>query len=156
EDQHLRLAYDGRNLEIMVTGHPHENYKQLFGRIVAIVAWRTNVHFVSLGEATWQVKERGLQADLSYCFDPAKIQVARDALKRKSLNQGDYPSPDLAIEIDLSPPQTDRSATYAELGVSEIWRFVKGQKVVIEQLQPDGSYLPAESSRFLPLRAADI
>jgi hypothetical protein len=28
--------------------------------------------------------------------------------------------------------------------------------VVIEQLQADGSYAPAESSRFLPVRASDI
>jgi hypothetical protein len=38
--------------------------------------------------------------------------------------------------------------------VVKIWRL-DGASVVFEQLQDDGSYLPAEKSRFLPLRPAD-
>ena len=110
----------------------------------------------SCGETTWQTKVRGLQADLSYYFDPGKIQVARDALARKSIDPADYPRPDLAIEIDISDPQIDRPSIYADLGVVEVWRYVNGQKLVIEHLQADGSYAPVESSRFLQIRAVDI
>jgi hypothetical protein len=55
--------------------------------------------------------DRGLQADLSYYFDPEKMRVSRQALKRKSMDPADYPSaPDLAIEIDASRPKVDRPA----------------------------------------------
>ena len=37
EGQHVRLAYDGEDLEIMTTGYPHERYKELLGKIVAAV-----------------------------------------------------------------------------------------------------------------------
>jgi len=53
------------------------------------------------------------------------------------------------------PRKIDRPGIYAALQVAEVWRF-DGKALVIEQLGPDGKYLPAESSRFLPLRADDV
>ena len=99
--------------------------------------------------------ERGLEADLSYYFDPEKRAAEKAAWARKSTEIADYPNPDLAIEIDLSHPQVDRPSIYAALGVAEIWRF-DGEKIVIEHLQEDGTYASAESSRFLPIRAEDV
>ncbi|MGP0065184.1 MAG: Uma2 family endonuclease [Isosphaeraceae bacterium] len=152
EGDHIRLAYDGKDLEIMVTSHLHENWKELLARIVnAVTMWR-RIAYVSNGEATWETTVRGLQADLSYYFDPEKIRTAREALARESMVQADYPNPDLAIEIDMSGPRIDRPAIYADLGVAEVWRL--GRKgFVIEQLQADGSYAPVEESRFLGIRA---
>src|SRR5262249_30977694 len=65
------------------------------------------------------------------------------------------PGTRLAAEIDISRPKVDRPSIYAELGVSEVWRFT-GQAVVIEQLQADGSYAPVEASRFLPVSPAEV
>ena len=68
----------------------------------------------------------------------------------------DYPTaPDLAIEIDASPPKVDRSSVYAELKAEEIWRF-DGAEVKIEQLQPDGTYAEVPTSRFLPVSGEDV
>ena len=64
------------------------------------------------------------------------------------MEQSDYPSPDMAIEIDMSGPKVDRPAIYADLSVAEVWRLGR-KRFVIEQLQADGSYAPAEESRFL-------
>jgi Uma2 family endonuclease len=157
EDQHLRLAYDGKDLELMTTGHLHERYKELLGQFVNVVTLALDIDRERTGESTWDTQdaERGLQADLSYYFDGEKLRVARAAFARKSKAPADYPSPDLAIEIDLSPPKVDRRAIYAALRVAEVWKF-DGRVVVIEQLQPDGTYAPAESSRFLAITAADI
>ena len=33
------------------------------------------------------------------------------------------PNPDLAIEVDISPPKVDRPGIYAALKVMEVWRF---------------------------------
>ncbi len=156
EGQHVRLAYDGKDLEIMVTSNVHENWKELLIKIVNAVTLGLNIDYVSCGETTWKTELRGLQADLSYYFDREKIQAARDALVRKSTDPADYPRPDLAIEIDMSSPQIDRPSIYADLGVVEVWRYIKGPKLIIEHLQADGSYAPLEASRFLRVRAVDI
>ncbi|HMF38862.1 MAG TPA: Uma2 family endonuclease [Isosphaeraceae bacterium] len=152
EGQHVRLIYDGKDLEIMVTGHVHEHYKELLGTIVKAVTMGREVGVVSCGETTWKTVIRGLEADLSYYFEPEKVRVARAALAHQSTNPADYPRPDLAIEIDMSPPQVDRRAIYADLGVVEVWRLVRGQELIIEQLQADGSYASVEESRFLHIR----
>jgi len=155
EGEHVRLAYDGKDLEIMVTSNLHENWKELLSRIVTAVTTWVQIACVSSGEATWKTPDRGLQADLSYYFDPEKIQTARNALARKSMDQADYPNPDLAIEIDMSGPKIDRPAIYADLGVVEVWRLGR-TSLVIENLQADGSYAPVETSRFLRIRAEVI
>jgi Uma2 family endonuclease len=152
EGEHIRLAYDGKDLEMMVTSNFHENWKELLRRIVCTVAMWRRIAYVSNGKATWETTVRGLQADLSYYFDPEKIRTAREALARGLMVQADYPNPDLAIEIDMSGPRIDRPAIYADLRVAEVWRL--GRKgFVIEQLQADGSYAPVEESRFLRIRA---
>jgi Uma2 family endonuclease len=157
ERQHVRLAYDGEDLEIMTTGRLHEDYKELLGQIVGTVSKILGIPRSKLGETTWKRPEiaRGIQADQCYYFVAEKLAADKAARARKSNVVADYPNPDLAIEIDLSDPQVDRSGIYAALRVAEVWRF-DGESLVIEQLRDDGSYVTAEASRFLPLRAADI
>jgi hypothetical protein len=67
----------------------------------------------------------------------------------------DFPNPDLAAEVDVSPPKIDRSGIYAALEVPEFWRARK-KSVSIEQLGPDGAYVPVPRSRFLPVRPEDV
>jgi len=157
DGQHVRLAYDGKDLELMTTGHLHEWYKELLGQFVTVVTLALGIDREKTGETTWDTEDakRGLQADLSYYFDVEKLRAARDAFARKSKNPADYPSPDLAIEIDLSAPEIDRQAIYAALRVVEVWRF-DGATIVIEHLQADGSYARSESSRFLMIGAGDV
>jgi Uma2 family endonuclease len=157
EGQHVRLAYDGEDLEIMTAGYPHENYKEFLGQIVTAVSAAAEIPRKKAGETTWKRPEieRGLQADLSYYFDPEKLAAEKAARARQSTEIADYPNPDLAIEIDLSGPKVDRPGIDARLRVAEVWRF-DGETLVIEHLREDGSYASAESSRFLPLRAEEI
>ena len=157
EGQHIRLAYDGEDLEIMTTGYPHERYKEMFGKIVATVSRVKGIPRKTAGETTWKRPEieRGLQADECYYFRAEKFAIVEAAFARKSMDIADYPNPDLAIEIDLSGPKVDRPGIYAKLKVAEIWRF-DGESLVIEQLQDDGSYAPVKTSRFLPLRPEDL
>ena len=155
EGQNVRLAYDGKDLEIRVTSNLHENWKELLSRFITAVTTWLHIPCVSSGEATWETSDRGLQADLSYYFDAEKIRRAREALARKSTDPADYPKPDLAVEIDVSGPQIDRPAIYADLGVAEVWRLGR-TNFVIEHLQADGSYAPVEASQFLGIRAEVI
>src|SRR5262245_45090820 len=111
EGQHIRLAYDGKDLELLTTSDLHEYYKELFGKFVSAVTFTLDIDHIASGEKTWRTEdtERGPQADLSYYFEPEKLRIARDGLKRKSMDLADFPSaPDLAIEIDASRPMVDR------------------------------------------------
>jgi Uma2 family endonuclease len=157
EGQHVSLAYDGKDLELMTTGPIHEVYKELFGWFVRFMTSELRIRCSGLGETTWKrpAIARGLEADQCYYFTPEKIKVDAESRARKSNDVADYPNPDLAIEIDLSPSQVDRPGIYAALQVPEVWQF-DGESVVIMQLRPDHSYAAAEKSRFLPVRAEEV
>jgi Uma2 family endonuclease len=157
EHQHVYLAYDGKDLEIMTKGRVHEVYREFFGRLVNALTFELRIRCSGLGETTWKRPEiaRGLESDLGYYFTAKKLAADAKALARKSNQVADYPNPDLAIEIDISPSEVDRPGIYAVLKVPEVWRF-DGESVVIEHLQKDGSYAPVEASRFLPIRAEEV
>jgi Uma2 family endonuclease len=157
DNQRVHLLYDGKDLEIMVIGNTHEILKGLISKIINAIVMGLGIDCVDSGQATWKTTERGLEADLSYYFDPEKIRVAREALRRRSMDRADFPRPDMTVEIDMSPSQVDRPAIYRAIGVVEVWRLArKGDNLTIEQLQPDGSYAPVQESRFLRIRPDDI
>ena len=99
--------------------------------------------------------KRGIEADLSYYFDPAKVTAFDAALGRTSQKIRDYPNPDMAAEVDVSRPKIDRQGIYAALQVSEVWRVFEG-RVSFEQLQPDGKYAPVLMSRFLHVTPEEV
>ncbi len=55
--QHIYLAYDGKDLEIMTKGRWHEHYKELFGRFVSRVTAALMIRRVTLGETSWKRPE---------------------------------------------------------------------------------------------------
>ena len=61
----VRMAFDGRSLEIMVKGPVHEDFRGLLGRFVEEVSGELRIRMVGLGETTWKRPgvERGLEAD---------------------------------------------------------------------------------------------
>jgi Uma2 family endonuclease len=153
----LRLAFDGSNIEIMVTSNLHEIYAEALGDLFKAVAGALGVAYFTCRSASWDRPEveRGLQADNSYYLDLAKIKAAAAAEQKQSREFQDYPEPDLAIEVDLSPPKADRLSIYKALGVPELWIF-DGTTLTISRLAKDGRYEVVESSGFLPLRPAQI
>jgi Uma2 family endonuclease len=157
ERQRVFLAFDGRDLEIMTKGRAHEDFRELLGRLVNAVAFELRIRCRGVGETTWKRPEiaRGVEADLCYYFNPDKLAADAKSRARKAKSIAEYPNPDLAIEIDISPPQIDRPSIYAALRVTELWRF-DGETLAIEQLGADGKYIPAASSQFLPLRAEEL
>jgi Uma2 family endonuclease len=157
EGQNVHLAYDGKDLEIMVLSREHEDFKDLFGRLVNTITDELYIANRGAGQTTWKRPEilRGLEADLCYYFDADKLAQDRAARKRGARDVANYPNPDFAVEIDLSPSQIDRPSIYRALGVAEVWRF-DGEILVIEQMGSDGTYVRAESSRFLPIRVDEV
>ena len=157
ENSPVRMAYDGRSMELMVKGRMHDNFRELLGEIVRAITQELDIPMSSNGETTWirPEIERGLEADQSYYFLPEKIAAARAAMERGSNDIADYPNPDLAIEVDISPSQVDRPAIYAKLQVAEVWRF-DGQTLTIERLDDHGRFREVDASVFLKIRADQI
>ena len=50
----VRMAYDGRDLEIMTKGPDHEDYRQLLGHLVVEIARSLKRPLKGLGETTWK------------------------------------------------------------------------------------------------------
>ena len=71
----VRMAFDGKDLEIMVKGPVHDNYGRLLDRFITAIAAALGISHRGLGETTWirPELERGLEADQCYVFDPAKL-----------------------------------------------------------------------------------
>jgi Uma2 family endonuclease len=155
ESTPVRMAYDGRDLELMTKGPDHEDYRQLLGHLVVEIARSLKLPLKGLGETTWKRAEvqRGIEADLCYYFSPEKLRAA--AKSRGDNDVTSLPNPDLAIEIDLSPSLIDRPGIYAAMGVSEVWRF-DGETMIIERLGPDGRYEQVAASIFLGVGPDDL
>ena len=74
-----RLAYDGKDLEIMTKGNDHEKFRRLLDRILMVVAGMAGFRISGLGEVTWKRPEiyRGIEADQCYFLTDAKLnQIA--------------------------------------------------------------------------------
>ncbi len=97
ESTPIRMAYDGRSMELMVKGRKHDNYRELLGEIVRAITQELAIPMSSNGETTWirPEIERGLEADQSYYFLPEKLAAAKAAMARGSNDVADYPNPDL-------------------------------------------------------------
>jgi Uma2 family endonuclease len=157
EGANCRVAYDGKDIELMNVGPIHDSLGEILGQFINIVAEELRIELRGTGSTTWKRKElkRGIEADLSYYFDPAKLAAYDAALARWSKKIKDYPNPDLAIEVDISRSKIDRPGIYAALKVLEIWR-VRDKKVSIARLQSDGTYAQALRSQFLPIGPDDV
>jgi Uma2 family endonuclease len=153
----IHVDYDGKDLEVMGKGRKHERVRGLLGRLVETITEELVIPCRSVGETTWKRigVARGLEADECYYFLPEKLAADAAAVARGSDDIADYPNPDLAIEVDVSPPQVDRASIYAALRVAEVWRFADSL-LVIERLTPEGNYASVEASGFMPVTADEI
>ena len=148
----IRMAYDGEDLEIMTKGPKHEDFRELLGRIVTEVAVELNIPQKCLGETTWKRPELSAVSKPTSAITSIPTNLPPPRAKAHGSNDvADYPNPDLAIEVDMSPSLVDRPGIYAFLGVAEVWRF-DGQTLTIERLDPGVHYLPIETSLCSPSR----
>lgn len=125
--------------------------------LAKIIAKELGIAFRPMRMTTWMRPDaqRGIEADESFYFLPEKLEVERSARSHKSNDVADYPNPDLAIEVDISRPEIDRSSIYAALEVTELWRF-SGDSVIIERLTEHGTYAVVDASAFLRIRQEEV
>jgi Uma2 family endonuclease len=155
-DGHVRLAYDQGRLEIMSPGEFHETVKSTVRRLLEAYADEHGIDVEGYGSTTYRRAhlEKGLEPDECYYIAHAAETRGRDDVQ----NDPDLP-PDLAIEIDISPPRLSRQPIYAALNVPEIWRFDGRALECLRRAEsPSGAtYVVSERSLSFPsLIVADL
>ena len=143
----LRLTYDRGTLEIRMLSRPHERLKLVAHDCITAYGAHHGITVEPTGSTTWRREDvaGALEADESYYFGDAALWAAATDI---DLSAGDAP-PELAVEIDLSPPRVAKQSVYARLGVPEIWRWRDGRLAVL--LRDDaGRYAESDRSRCLP------
>jgi Uma2 family endonuclease len=140
-----RMTYDRGMLEMEVLSKRHEALKWIAGRFIEAYADETGLGYEHTGSTTWRREEieGGLEADESYYIQ----NYAR--IRGREVDLAVDPPPDLAVEIDLSPPDVEKASIYARLGVPEIWRWREGRLVVLVR-QEGGEYAEQPRSLALP------
>jgi Uma2 family endonuclease len=143
---HLRLTYDRGRLEIISPSPIREHVKKIIARIIEAYADEAGLTIEGLGSTTFDSEDlaKGLEPDECYY-----IAHAADVTGKSDLDLTIDPPPDLAIEIDISPPDVARQPIYAALGVPEVWRY-DGQSVQFLLRSAEGVYLTAARSISLP------
>jgi Uma2 family endonuclease len=157
ERPRFRIAYDGRDVEIMPVSQLHEEDAWFGAALIQVIAKELRIPWRPEGSSTWKrpALKRGIEADACFYLSAEKVAAAAAARLRRSVDPADYPNPDLAIEVDISRPKVDRPSIYAALRVPEVWRF-GDRSVTIERLSDQGSYVPADASGFLRIRADEV
>ena len=146
-DGGLRITYDRGRLEIEMPSKLHERLKTIAGDFISVYCAHHRIVAEPAGSATLKRQDRdgGCEADESYYFAQARRMAAVDNL---DLEAGD-PPPELAVEIDLSPPRVHKQSVYARLGVPEIWRWRDGRLSVLLR-GANGRHVASNRSRCLP------
>ena len=76
EDASCRIAFDGKDIELITIGPFHDLLKTYIDVIIGIVAEELAIDCQSVGSTTWKRKKikRGVESDLCYYFDPGEDQ----------------------------------------------------------------------------------
>ncbi len=145
-DRPVKLTYDQGRLEIMSPSNFHEQVKKVLARIIEAYGDKEGTLIEGLGSTTFSREDlrKGLEPDECYY-----IAHAPDIIGKKELDLAIDPPPDLAIEIDISPPDVARQPIYAALGVAEIWRY-DGQGLQFLRREGDATYTVVQQSLAFP------
>lgn len=145
-DRHIFITYDRGRLELMAPSYRHDRSAEAIGSLVAVLAEELNIPFAAAGSTTFRRADlnRGLEPDK--CFYLANEPRVRG---KREINLDVDPPPDLAVEVEISRRLLDREAIYADLGVSELWRY-DGTRLSAWQLREDGTYGRTSRSLAFP------
>lgn len=150
-----RIAWFGEDLELMSPSIRHEDLAELLGLLVRVALTALGVRHRGLGRVTMTRPGQPPSKEADACFYIANLARA-PARSATDLDLVAYPPPDLAIEVEISRSEGPIEATYATLGVPELWRC-DGHRLRILRLGADGRYADQSHSDAVPqLRAEDV
>lgn len=145
----VRVLYQDGTLTVMVKSREHELFAERLGYFVAWVAAAVGRPCEPCGQMTLRRKDldAGVEGDKTFYVGPNadKMRGVRE------VNLEVDPPPDLAIEVELTHPADEALATYAKLGVPEVWRFdaVRWTMTFLRR-QDNGQYVVSPNSAAFP------
>jgi Uma2 family endonuclease len=146
-----RLSYDRGRLIVVSPSIEHERAKEFISGLVHALAEEMDVTLEPAGATTFKRKllKKGVEPDT--CF---YVQNAALVIGRRTFRHGEYPAPDVAVEIDMSNDSLDKFPIYAALGVPEIWRY-DGVTTRFYELVNE-NYEHIQNSRAFPTLTANV
>jgi Uma2 family endonuclease len=143
EKRATKVAYYRGNLEIRMPLPEHERAKVFISDFLKILLEELDLEWESLGSSTFKKEsmQAGIEPDDCFYIKNCHAVVG---IKRLDLNID--PSPDLAIEVDLS--SSTQISAYTALGVPEIWQYRKGKLVIF--ILTEGEYRESSISLNFP------
>ncbi len=140
-----RFAYDGYRLEIMTPLYEHESYKIQFINFIFVLCEELEIKIKNCGSMTLKREDIRLAIEPDNCYYIQNEAAVRD---KREIDLTKDPPPDLAIEIDITRSSIDKLQIYAELGVTELWRY-NGQILQFYQLK-ETQYIQSDRSINFP------
>ena len=158
DGDNCRIAFDGKDIEMMTLGPLHERYKTRLDTFISIVADELAIKYQPQGSTTWKHKniKRGVEPDLCFYFDSAKLLACAIAEERGS-NKVEGLSQSRSSDRSRTIPDQDRQARHLR-GTSDPGALACACQSRINRATclSTGTYAVAERSRFLPVRSEDI
>lgn len=152
----LRMIYCDGRLTLLSESRKHGWYAERLSELVVALAARLNIVWEDAASATYRKEEKrgGVEGDKTFYFG----KHAELMLGAKDIDLKTQPSPDLAIEVEVSDPADDAVIVRGRLGVPEVWRFDPiAWEFSLSLRKADGSYEEVERGIAFPvLSAADI
>ncbi len=145
ENRVPRFTYDQGMLEIMSPSSEHESVGYYIGLLVALFAEETGTDVYGVGSTTFR------RTDVQRGFEPDACFYVRNEERIRGKSRIDLdvdPPPDLVIEVNITNPSLNKLPIYAQMGVSEVWRY-DGEELSFLTLN-NGEYSGIESSMVLP------
>jgi len=146
DNRNTRMTFDRGSLELMSPTRLHERLRILIGKCIDVWVLERQIPLQSCGSTTFRREdlERGLEPD--HCYYIQNEPVVRN--RPEELDLTIDPPPDLVVEVDITSSSINRFSIYAAFGVSEIWRWHKGEMNVFSL--DSGRYVKATASQALP------
>ena len=144
-----RITYDLGRMEIVTLSELHGLVKKCLARITEEYSDVAGIDAEGLGGWTMRRQDlnRGLEPDECYYVAHFATIIALRGQRRLDLSID--PPPDLAIEVDISPPDVAKVPIYAALGVPEVWRY-DGRAVTYLARTDAGEYATVDRSPAFP------
>ncbi len=115
----IRMTYLDGTLTLMSPSIRHDKSSRFFCYLIAAVAEASGIEFEPIGTTTLRVEGAGKEPDEGFYIGDAAVSI-RD---NEELNLQVDPPPSLAIEVDHTGDSSDALATYARIGVPEVWVY---------------------------------
>jgi Uma2 family endonuclease len=148
----LRMNYLDGTLTLMSPQTAHDFNSRMFVMLVSLVARASRIRSMAIGTTTLKKEGRaplqgaGKEPDEGFFLGENAVRMRL----KKELDLTIDPPPDLAIEIDNTVSSEAALATYARIGVPEVWRFDVNDETVWFGVLDGDHYRGVERSLGLP------